>query len=184
MDIISKSLDEKFRKIEQRLREDFGGLRTGRVASSLVENIQVSYYGSTAPLNQMASISTPDASQIIIQPWDKNSLGDIELAIQNSDLNIAPINDGLRIRIVLPQMTEDRRKELTKAVKSKAEEAKIAARNVRKEIWDKIQQQEKNGEITEDDRDSARDKLDEKISLFNDKIQKISDEKEKDILTV
>lgn len=179
-----KTLNDRFAKIESILKEEFISLRTGRANASLVENIQVTYYGSQSPLKQMAQITTPDSSQISIQPWDKSSLADIELAIRNSGLNLNPVNDGSAIRVMLPPMTEDRRKELIKLVHAKAEEAKIAARNVRGEIWESVQNKEKAGELTQDDRDSSREELDKQIATFNDKLVSLSKEKEEEIIKV
>lgn len=179
-----KTLNEKFAKIEAILKEEFVSLRTGRANASLVENIQVTYYGSVSPLKQMAQIATPDSSQISIQPWDKSSLADIELAIRNSGLNLSPVNDGNAIRIILPPMTEERRKELTKLVHAKTEEAKIAARNVRGEIWESVQNKEKTGELTQDDRDRSREELDKQIAIFNEKLVLLSKEKEEEITKV
>lgn len=179
-----KTINEKFSKIENILKEEFLSLRTGRANASLVENIEVTYYGSQAPLKQMAQITTPDSNQIMIQPWDKSSLADIELAIRNSGLNLNPLNDGNAIRVILPPMTEERRKELIKLVYAKAEEAKIAARNVRGEIWELVQKREKLGELTQDDRDRSREELDKKIAAFNEKIATLSKEKEEEIIKV
>lgn len=179
-----RTLTDKFSKIENKIREEFQTLRTGRANASLVENIEVTYYGSRSPLKQMAQLSTPDSSQIVIQPWDKSSLADIELAIRNSGLNLNPLNDGMAIRVVLPPMTEERRKELIRLVGAKTEEAKIAARNVRGEIWETVQKKEKAGEITEDDRDRSREELDKQIAEFNEKLVALSKEKEEEITKV
>lgn len=179
-----RSLKQKFEQIIVKLSEDFAGIRTGRASTGLVENIMVSYYGSTAPLKQMATISTPDAAQIVIQPWDKNSLGDIELAIRNSDINLSPSSDGNVVRIVLPPMTEDRREELIKNIHRKGEEARVALRSVRGETWDKVKRMEKDKELTEDDRYSAEKELNKIIEENNEKIESAIVEKEKEIRTV
>jgi len=179
-----KNLKSKFEQIVEKLKEDFAGIRTGRASSGLVENISVSYYGSTAPLRQMATISTPDAAQIIIQPWDKNSLGDIELAIRNSDINLSPTNDGNVVRVSLPPMTEDRREELVHSIHRKGEEARVALRTVRGEVWEKIKRMEKDSELTEDDRYAAEKELNKIIEEFNNKIESAIVEKEKEIRTI
>lgn len=176
-----KNLKQKFDQVLEKLNEDFAGIRTGRASTGLVENIMVSYYGSAAPLKQMATISTPDAAQIVIQPWDKNSLGDIELAIRNSDINLSPVNDGSVVRISLPPMTEERRIELIKNIHSKGEEARVVLRNVRGETWEKIKRMEKEKEITEDDRYSAEKELNELIDDYNKKIESAIVEKEGEI---
>lgn len=179
-----KIMRQKFGQIIDKLKEDFRGIRTGRAASSLVENIVVTYYGANTPLKQMASITTPDASQIIIQPWDKNALGDIELAIRNSQLNLSPTNDGNVIRVVLPPMTQERREELVRNISKKAEEARIALRNVRGEIWDSIQKMQKSGSITEDDRYSAEEELNKTINDYNKKVEEVFKQKESEIRQV
>ena len=144
-----KIMRQKFEQVIEKLKDDFRGIRTGRASAGLVENIVVSYYGQNTPLKQMANITTPDASLIQIQPWDKNALGDIELAIRNSDLNLSPTNDGNVVRISLPPMTQERREELVRNISKKAEEGRIALRNVRGETWEQIQKMQKSGEITD-----------------------------------
>jgi ribosome recycling factor len=181
---IIKELTSDFEKIIERLREDFANIRTGRASTSLVENIKVNYYGSISVLKQMATLSTPDASQIIIQPWDKNALGDIELAIRNSDLSLSGVNDGNVVRIVLPPMTEERRNELIRNISKKGEEARIALRNVRQQAWDRIKKMEKDGEVTEDDKYSGEKELNEIIETFNKKVEEIVKVKEQELRTV
>ena len=179
-----KSLRQKFEQITGRLSEDLATIRTGRASTSLVENIAVSYYGSTAPLKQMATLSTPDSSQIVIMPWDKSSLGDIELAIRNSDLNLSPINDGNAVRIVLPPMTQERRDELIRNIHRKGEEARVALRSVRQETWDKVKRMEKDKKITEDDRYAGEKELNELIDDYNQKIEEAIVNKEKELRAV
>lgn len=181
---IIKELTGDFEKIIERLREDFANIRTGRASTSLVENIKVNYYGSVSILKQMATLSTPDASQIIIQPWDKNALGDVELAIRNSDLNLSGVNDGNVVRIILPPMTEERRNELIRNISKKGEEARIALRNVRQQAWDKIKKMEKDGEVTEDDKYSGEKELNEIIETFNKKVEEIVKLKEQELRTI
>lgn len=179
-----KELKQEFEQVIEKLSSDFSNVRTGRASTAIVENIMVSYYGSTTPLKQMASLSTPDATQIVIQPWDKNALGDIELAIKNSDLSLSPTNDGSVIRIVLPAMTQERREEIVKTLQKKGEEARVAARNVRSEIWEDIQRMEKRSEITEDDKYSAEKEINDLINEYNKKIQAIVDNKEKEVRSI
>ena len=123
----------------EHLKDDLRTIRTGRATSGLVDDVMVSYYGNSTPLKQVASVTTPDSNLISIQPWDKSILGDIELAIRNANLGFNPINDGHQVRIVLPPLTEERRKEFVKSVGQKAETVKITLRNIRKEAWEKIQ---------------------------------------------
>ena len=176
-----KQLKEKFDQIALKLKEDFASIRAGGASVSLVENIRVTYYGSTAALKQMASLTAPDASRILIQPWDKNALGDIELAIRNSDLGLEPTNDGNIVRISLPPITEERRRELTRNIRRKGEEARIALRSVRKECWEEIKKLEKAGDITEDDRYAAEKELNSVIDEYNQKIERAVSEKEGDL---
>lgn len=179
-----KKMKEKFEQVIAKLKEDFANIRTGRASTGLVENILVSYYGSTTPLKQMASLSTPDASQIVIQPWDKNSLGDIELAVRNSDLGLSPVNDGNVVRVSLPPMTEERRTELVRNISRKTEEARIALRNVRGETWETIQRMQKAGTITEDDRYGAEKELNSVIDDYNQKVNAVFADKEKEIKSI
>jgi len=159
-------------------------IRTGRANPSLVENISVDYYGTRTPLSQVASISVPEARQLLIQPWDKGTLPLIEAAIRESDLGLNPGNDGTGIRIILPALTEDRRKELVKVLNAKAEDARIAIRATREDIWKAIQEGEKRGEITEDDKFSAKDELQKVVDDYNQKLEVLRKKKEEEILTV
>lgn len=179
-----KELKSKFDQVIGKLDEDFQNIRTGRASVSLVENISVTYYGTTAPLKQMASLSTPDSSQIVIQPWDKSSLGDIELAVKNSDLNLSPVNNGNAIVITLPPMTQERREEVAGTLERKGEEARIALRNVRGEIWDEIKKMEKGAQITEDDRYTAEEEINKIISDYNKKVQVLVDRKKEEIRSI
>lgn len=179
-----KELKQKFELVIDRLREDFVNIRTGRASTGLVENIIVSYYGTNTPLKQMASLSTPDASQITIQPWDKGALGDIENAIRISELNLEPVNDGLIIRLSVPQMTQERREEMVRLISKKGEEARIALRNVRQDVWDKIKKMEKDDQITEDDRYTAEKEINEIIDDFNKRIEETVKSKESELRTI
>jgi ribosome recycling factor len=159
-------------------------LRTGRASTALVENLAVDYYGSKSSLKQIASISTPEPKTIMISPWDKDNLISIEKAINESQLNLQSNNDGQVIRINIPQLTEERRKDLIKVLNQKGEEAKISIRKIREEIWEEIQELEKNGKISEDDKFSGKESLQEIINEYNGKIQDLRDAKEKDIMTI
>lgn len=159
-------------------------IRTGRANPGLVENLMVDYYGTKTPLKQVANIMIPEARQILIQPWDKGSLVQIEAAIRESDLGLNPGNDGVALRITLPALNEDRRRDFVKALNSKAEEARIAIRTVREVIWKDIQDKEHAGEISEDDKFQGKEELQKVIDEYNQKIETIREKKEEEILTV
>lgn len=182
-ELIEKKKVELEKSIEH-YKEDLGQLRTGRASTALVDNILVDYYGNKSPLKQVASISTPEARVILISPWDKSSLPMIEKELRESQLNLNPNNDGQVIRINLPMLTEDRRKELVKILNQKAEEAKISIRKHREEVWNDIQKAEKEGMMSEDDKFIGKEKLQEVVDEYNKKIETIRQEKEVEILTV
>ena len=179
-----RNLRPKMQEVIGKLSENFRSLRTGKANSALVENIAVSYYGTKAPLKQMAQISVPDPNLIVIQPWDANSLGDIELAIRNSEIGINPTNDGRVIRLSLPPMTAERREELVKILHKTAEECRVVLRNLREEAWKEVKKLESAKQITEDDRYGAEKELNNLIEDFNKKINDLVDDKEKEIRTV
>ncbi|MEI5995536.1 ribosome recycling factor [Candidatus Enterococcus mansonii] len=175
---------EKMSKAEQSLQRELGQIRAGRANASLLDRIQVDYYGAPTPVNQLAGINIPEARVLMITPFDKNSLEDIEKAIQASDIGISPTNDGTVIRLVIPQLTEERRKELAKDVKKAAENAKIAVRNIRRDAIDDLKKQQKNNEITEDE---LRNLEKEAQKLTDDSVKNIDSitaEKEKELLEV
>lgn len=176
--------EERMEKAIENLKREFAAIRTGRASLSLLDKIQVDYYGTPSPLNQVANLSIPEPRLIVIAPWDKSMMGAIEKAIQQSDLGLAPNNDGTAIRLIIPQLTEDRRKELVKLVHKKAEEAKVAVRNIRRDANDTIKKEEKAKTITEDDGKSALDSIqkltDGKVKI----IDELRDKKEKDVLEV
>ena len=181
---VISDLKRKFDQVIDKLTEDFASVRTGRASSSLVDNIVVTYYGSTVPLKQMAQITTPDASLIVVQPWDKGALADVELAIRNSELGLSPTNDGSVIRVALPPLTQERRDELIRNISKKGEEGRIALRNIRGEAWDQVKKMEKSSELTEDDRYSAEEELNKIIDEYNKKIENLISEKEKELRTI
>src|SRR3989344_59137 len=164
--------------------EEAAKIRTGRANPGLVENLQVDYYGTKSPLKQVASISIPEARQILIQPWDKGSLVFIEAAIRESDLGLNPGNDGIAIRITLPALTEERRKDLVKTLNARAEDARISIRTTRDEIWKEIQEKERNKEIAEDDKYRGKDDLQKVVDEYNQKLEAVRQKKEDEILTV
>lgn len=159
-------------------------MQIGRASAALVEGIQVEAYGTKQPIKAMASISIPDAKTIQIQPWDRSQLGPIEKAIQISDLHIMPVNDGISLRIIMPQMTEERRKELAKVVSRLAEEARIAVRHPRQKALEKAKEMQKNGEITEDQLKGFEKQLQERVDKVNKEIEDASKAKENDVMTV
>jgi len=171
-------------EVIDKLSENFRSLRTGKANAALVENIAVSYYGTKMPLKQMAQISVPDANLIVIQPWDANSLGDIELAIRNSEIGASPVNDGRLIRLTLAPMTAERREELVKVLHKTAEECRVFLRNLREDSWKEIKKIETAKQITEDDRYRAEKDLNNLIEDFNKKISELIESKEKEIRTV
>jgi len=173
-----------FEKTIEFLKQELTNIRTGRATPSLVENLMVDCYGTKTPLIQLASINVPDPKSIIIQPWDKNSLKDIEKAIQSSQLGFNPVNEGNVIRLPIPPLTEERRKELVKFVHQKIESGKIKIRQTREEIWKNLKNAEKEGKISEDDLFGQQKELQEIVDEYNEKIQEISEAKEKEIMTI
>jgi ribosome recycling factor len=165
-------------------QRSFNTIRTGRANSSLLDRITVDYYGTETPLKSLANISTPDASTITIQPYDKGSMGQIEKAISLSDIGLTPNNDGQIIRLNIPQLTSDRRKELVKIASKLAEEGKVAIRNIRRDGIDAIRKQEKNHDIPEDEARDLQDQIQKATDKSITKIDELLAAKEKDILTV
>lgn len=182
-DLIVKS-EETMKKSISFLKEELATIRAGKANPKLVDKILVSYYGAMTPLNQIANISVPEPRSLLIQPWDANALKDIERAIQTSDLGINPTNDGKLIRLVLPILTEERRKDLLKIAKKETENAKIAVRNVRRDSNDEIKKLQKQGEISEDDQKRAEEEMQKLTDRYIDLIDGIYKDKEKEILEV
>lgn len=176
-----RDLKKKMDEVLEKLQDEFKKIHTGRANSTLVEEIKVAYYGTQTSLKQMANISTPDANLIVIQPWDANSLGDIENAIRNSELKVNPVNDGKVVRISLPPLTEERRNELIKLIRNLSEEARVTLRNLRGEVWDEVRTMEKDGKVTEDDKYKAEDELNKLVNEYNRKIEEAVDKKETDL---
>ncbi|MBO5317931.1 MAG: ribosome recycling factor [Oscillospiraceae bacterium] len=166
------------------LAEEFGAVRAGRANAKVLDRITVEYYGSETPLNGVATISTPDARTLVIQPWDTSLLKEIQKAIQASELGINPQNDGKVIRLVFPQLTEERRKDLTKQVKKYAEDAKVAMRNIRRDGMDYIKKLKKNSEITEDDQKKAEKDLQDLLDKYTKKADEALAEKEKELMSI
>jgi ribosome recycling factor len=169
--------------VEATLRA-FNTIRTGRANASLLDKVVVEYYGSPTSLKSLANISTPDATTILIQPYDKSSLNIVEKAISLSDLGLTPSNDGSVIRLNIPPLTSDRRKEFVKMAAKYAEEGRVGIRNIRRDALDSIRKQEKNAEISEDESRDQQDKLQKLTNKYTAKIDELLAEKEKDITTV
>jgi len=166
------------------LDDEFGAVRAGRANAKVLDRITVEYYGSETPLSGVATISTPDARTLVIQPWDTKLLKDIQKAIQCSDLGINPQNDGRVIRLVFPQLTEERRKELTKQTKKYAEDAKVSMRNIRRDGMDYVKKLKKNSEITEDDQKKAEKDLQDLLDKMIKKVDAALAAKEKELMSM
>ena len=179
-----KNYEEKMDKTIDSLMNDYASIRAGRANPHVLDKIKVDYYGTPTPIQQVGNISVPEARMILIQPWEKSLLKAIEKAIQTSDLGINPNNDGSCIRLIFPELTEDRRKELAKDVKKKGENAKVAVRNIRRDANDTFKKMEKNDEISEDDLKDAEEKIQKITDKSIEKIDKAVENKTKEILTV
>lgn len=179
-----EAAEEKMTKTCEALKRDYATLRAGRATPALLDKIQVDYYGAPTPINQMANISAPESRLLLIQPWDKSVIGTIEKAILKSDLGLNPNNDGSVIRIAIPQLTEERRKDLVKIVKKKAEEGKVAIRNIRRELNDDIKELEKSHEVSEDDAKRGLDDAQKLTEKYVKKVDEITEVKEAEIMEV
>ncbi|HEY9798601.1 MAG TPA: ribosome recycling factor [Leptolyngbyaceae cyanobacterium] len=177
-------VESHMQKAIEATQRSFNTIRTGRANASLLDRVMVEYYGSPTPLKSLASINTPDGSTITIQPYDRNSLNSIEKAISLSDLGLTPNNDGQIIRLNIPPLTSDRRKEFVKMAAKFAEEGKVSIRNIRRDAVDSVRKQEKNSEIPEDDAKDLQDKIQKLTDKYTAKIDDLLAEKEKDITTV
>ncbi|OCS87705.1 ribosome recycling factor [Caryophanon tenue] len=175
---------EKMEKSISALSRQLASIRAGRANASLLDRITVDYYGAPTPVNQMAGIAVPEARLLVITPYDKTILGDIEKAIMKSDIGITPTNDGNVIRLAIPALTEERRKELAKQVKKEAEDAKVAVRNVRRDANDDLKKAEKNGDITEDDLRGYGEDIQKLTDDFIAKVDAVAKEKEQELLEV
>ncbi|MEA5510881.1 ribosome recycling factor [Crocosphaera sp. UHCC 0190] len=177
-------LKESMQKSVEATQRSFNTLRTGRANAAILDRVMVDYYGTETPLFQLANISTPDATTITIQPYDKGSMGQIERAISLSDVGLTPNNDGQIIRLNIPQLTEERRKDLVKLAGKMAEEGKVAIRNIRRDAIDDVRKQEKNSDISEDESRGLQDDIQKVTDQFTEKIDGLLAKKEKDIMTV
>ncbi|MGQ3480450.1 ribosome recycling factor [Paenibacillus sp. TY11] len=180
---VKKSAEERMQKAIQALQRDLASLRAGRATPALLDRVQVEYYGAMTPVNQLANVNTPDSRTLMIQPWDKSSLADIERAIQKSDLGLTPSNDGNTIRLSIPALTEERRTDLVKLTKKNGEEAKIAIRNIRRDANDDIKKMEKS-DISEDESRKHQEDIQKTTDKFIAEVDKVLAAKEKEIMEV
>ncbi len=174
--------EERMEKAVKVFADELRGLRTGRATPALVDSLRVEYYGSPTPLKQMAQISTPDPTSIVIRPFDPSVLKDVEKAIRSSDLGLSPNNDGKMIRLTVPPMSGEQRQKMVTRIKKSAEEAKVAARNVRRDSNKAFDTAEKNKEMTEDERDKGKEEVQTLLKRHEDKIGELADKKAKEIM--
>jgi len=182
-DVISSN-EERMKKTVANLKEGFAALRTGRASASLFDRIRVDYYGEKSPLNQVANISIPEARLVVVQPWDKNIIGEIEKAIRASELSLNPSNDGKVIRISIPPLTEERRKELVKLAKNQAEQSRVSIRNIRRDGNEEMKKLLKDSKITEDDESKGAAELQKLTDGYISQVNHVLEEKEKEIMEV
>ncbi len=175
---------DRMEKAVDALRRDLATIRTGRASPAIVEHLQVDYYGTPTPLNQLATISAPEARLIVIQPWDRGSIGTVEKAILKSDIGLNPSNDGTVIRLAIPQLTEERRRDIAKQVRKRVEDARVAVRNIRRDCHDHIRRLEHGHEISQDDLHRAETELQKLTDDQVKQIDKVGHEKEEEILAV
>lgn len=183
MDKILKETEARMKDAIEAVKKQFSTIRTGRAHPSIVESIKVDYYGTMTHLKQLANVSAPEPRLIVIQPWDKNSMGAIEKAIMNSDVGITPVNDGKLIRLSMPQLTHERREELTKVLHRITEEGKVSIRNARHHGIDESTKAEKDNLMTEDDKFLAKDKVQKLTDDYTKKLQEVLSEKEKEMMS-
>ena len=179
-----KVYEEKMEKVMTFLNEELGSIRAGRASATVLDRITVEYYGSASPINQVASITSPDPHMLVIQPWDASMVKEIEKAILKSELGITPTNDGKSVRLAFPSLTEERRKELVKSVFKKAEDAKVGIRNARRDALDAFKKKEKQGEITEDDMKGIEKDIQKMTDNYTKRIDDEAKAKEKEILAI
>jgi len=186
MDIkkVHSDTEERMKKAVEAISRELSTIRTGRATTALLEGIKVDYYGTMTPLNQIASISIPDPRLLVIQPWEKKMITEIAKAIQRSDLGLNPLTDANVVRLPIPPLTEERRKELVKIVKRIAEEGKIAVRNIRRDANEKFKQAEKDKEISEDESRKAQENVQELTDKFIEQIDELFNKKEKEVMEI
>lgn len=181
---VIKECETKMKKAIAALEKDLGKVRTGRASLALVDDIRVDYYGTPTPLNQVASLSIPESRLIVIQPWDNSLLSEIEKAILKSELGMTPANDGKVIRITIPRLTEERRKELVKLVKKMGENSKIGVRNIRRDAIENLRTMEKGKEISEDEFHTMQNQVQKTTDAFVEQIDEVIEAKEKEIMEI
>ncbi|MGO8694556.1 MAG: ribosome recycling factor [Rectinemataceae bacterium] len=184
MESVKSICEDKMKKALGTLKDEFNGLRTGRASPALLDKIRVDYYGQKTPLTQVATVSVPEARLIVIQPWDRSMIGEIEKGIQKSELSLNPSNDGKVIRIAIPPLTEERRKDLVKMAKSMAEQSRVSIRNVRRDGLEDIKRQLAAGGVAEDKIKKEEDELQKLTDLYIAQVGKALEEKEKEIMEV
>ncbi len=184
MDEILEEAERKFKKAVEVTVQEFSSIRTGHASPALVERLQVNYYGSMTPLNQIASISAPEPRLLVIQPYDRNSISEIEKAITQSDLGLMPADDGEVIRLPVPQLTEERRRELTKLVKTRAEEGRVAVRNVRREAVEALRSEEKEGRSTKDDLHRGMEDVQKLTDKYVKEIDELMEKKTAELMEI
>src|SRR5512137_148825 len=184
MQEIRKKCAERMASAVDSLKRDFGSIRTGRASLSLLDAIRVDYYGTLTPLSQVATLGVPESRLITIQPWESKLIGEIERAILKSDLGLTPSNDGKTIRLNIPSLTEERRKQLVKVVRKRAEEARVAVRNIRRDIIEEIKRSEKEKHWSEDDVKKFQDEIQKLTDSFIQKVEEVLQHKEKEIMEV
>jgi len=183
-DVVFQEAQQRMNSAVEALRREFGKLRVGKATPSLLDGIVAEAYGSATPINQLATIGTPEPRLLVVQPWDKNLIGPIEKAIRASDLGLNPANDGQVIRVPIPALTEERRKELVKIAKNYAEEGRVSVRNIRRDANDSLKKQQKSGDLTEDEEKRAHDRIQELTDKFVKEIDENLTGKEKEILEI
>jgi len=184
IETVKQDAKSRMEKAISNLKKELATIRTGRANPAMLDKVHVEYYGADTPLNQMANVSTPDPRTLMIQAWDKSALSDIERAISKADLGLVPSSDGVVIRINIPPLTEDRRKELVKVAKKIGEESKVAIRNVRRDANDEMKKLEKSGDVSEDDARRSQEEIQKITDKFIEEIDSIVNTKEKEILEV
>lgn len=184
IDEILLDSEDRMQKTIEVLRKEFASLRAGRANPAILDKVQVDYYGVPTPINQMANVTAPEARLLLIQPWDKSIIPNIEKAILKSDLGLNPASDGTVIRIAIPQLTQERRKELVKVIKKKAEDAKVGIRNIRRDANDALKSLEKNKEISEDENKKAQDDVQKITDKYIAEVDKILNNKEQEIMEI
>ncbi len=181
---IMKDAEERMQKAVAALVRELKSLRAGRATPALLDKIMVDYYGAPTPLNQLANISAPEARLLVVQPWDKNVVKEVERAIMKSDLGLTPNSDGAIIRLAIPELTQERRRELVKVVKKKAEEARVAVRNIRREANDSVKELEKDKDISEDESHRAQDEVQKLTDKYVKEVDGVLQTKEEEIMEV